>query len=251
MDWTTGPPDTWNPMADWLRSLAADLPGAPKAILVISGHWEENEFSVSCTGQPSLIYDYYGFPEHTYSISYPAAGAPELADRVQALLVASHIPCVKDPVRGLDHGVFIPLKLIFPDASIPVVCLSLQNDLDPERHLAAGLALLPLREENVLIIGSGMSYHNMSGFRVQSGKPAIPESEAFDDWLTATCGQKGELRRQQLLAWESAPFARVCHPREEHLLPLMVAAGAASGNFGKRVFSDTVMGAQVAGFRFG
>ena len=105
MDWTTGPPDTWNPMADWLRSLAADLPGAPKAILVISGHWEENEFSVSCTGQPSLIYDYYGFPEHTYSISYPVAGAPELADRVQALLVASHIPCVKNPVRGLDHGV--------------------------------------------------------------------------------------------------------------------------------------------------
>jgi aromatic ring-opening dioxygenase catalytic subunit (LigB family) len=143
------------------------------------------------------------------------------------------------------------LKLIFPEASIPVVCLSLQNDLDPERHLAAGLALSPLREENVLIIGSGMSYHNMSGFRVQSGKLAIPESEAFDDWLKASCEQKDELRQQQLLAWEAAPFARACHPREEHLLPLMVAAGAASGNSGKRVFSDVVMGAQVAGFRFG
>jgi aromatic ring-opening dioxygenase catalytic subunit (LigB family) len=165
--------------------------------------------------------------------------------------VASHIPCVKNPVRGLDHGVFIPLKLIFPEASIPVVCLSLQNDLDPERHLAAGLALSPLREENVLIIGSGMSYHNMSGFRVQSGKLAIPESEAFDDWLKASCEQKDELRQQQLLAWEAAPFARACHPREEHLLPMMVAAGAASGNSGKRVFSDVVMGAQVAGFRFG
>ncbi len=249
MDWTMGPPDTWAKMADWLRGLGASLAARPKAVLVVSAHWEEADFTLTGSPQPPLIYDYYGFPEHTYHLKYSAPGSPDLAKRVQSLLKAAGIVAAIDPDRGFDHGVFIPFKLIYPDADIPIVQLSLKAGLDPAIHIAAGRAIEPLRQEGVLIVGSGMSYHNMRGFFAGGGEAA---SERFDAWLTQTvCEPDADRRNEKLRHWERAPAARESHPREEHLLPLLVAAGAAGDSAGKHSFADQVMNATVSAYRFG
>ncbi|MDN3518151.1 class III extradiol ring-cleavage dioxygenase, partial [Aquisalimonas lutea] len=159
MDWE--PADTWARMERWLRSVPELVGARPKAVLVVSGHWEAPELTLNAQEQPPLLYDYSGFPPHTYQLRYPAPGSSELAARVQALLQASGQGAELDHDRGLDHGVFIPLKLIYPNADVPVVQLSLKRDLDPAYHLAAGRALTSLRREGVLIVGTGMSYHNM------------------------------------------------------------------------------------------
>jgi aromatic ring-opening dioxygenase catalytic subunit (LigB family) len=138
MEWTLGPPDTWKRMEAWLRELGASLGIKPKAVVVVSAHWEEPEFTVTAAAAPQLIYDYSGFPQHTYHIRYPAPGAPALAARIQALLGQAGITSHADPERGFDHGVFVPFKLIYPNADIPVVQLSLKKGLDPKAHLAAG-----------------------------------------------------------------------------------------------------------------
>jgi aromatic ring-opening dioxygenase catalytic subunit (LigB family) len=251
MDWsvTGGPADTWDATAAWLRGLAGTLPARPKAIVVISGHWEEPVFTASSGAAPSLIYDYTGFPPHTYELKYPAPGAPALAQRITELLTEAGIAAQTDPSRGFDHGVFIPLLLVNPRADIPVVPLSLKRGLDPAEHLAAGRALQRLRDEGVLILGSGMSYHNMHAYRT----PAATEpSEVFDHWLTETVSDRDlQHRWARLLRWSDAPAARNAHPREEHLLPLMIAAGAAQNEPGERIFSDTVMMARISGYRFG
>ena len=251
MDWGArgDPPDTWNKTAEWLRGLADSLPARPKAIVVISGHWEEPAFTAASVEHPSLIYDYSGFPPHTYQLKYPAPGSPELAQRIVGLLQAAGLPARTSSSRGFDHGVFIPFLLIYPDADIPVVPLSLKQDLDPEEHLAAGRALQSLRDEGVLIVGSGMSYHNMHSF---STPAATAPSEAFDSWLTKTGGEDDVQKRWNgLVHWDEAPAARNAHPREEHLLPLMVAAGAAPDERGERIFSDVAMKARLSGYRFG
>ncbi len=252
MDWslTGDPADTWNTTATWLKDLSHTLPAQPQAIVVVSGHWEEAAFTAASNPAPSLIYDYTGFPPHTYQLKYPAPGAPDLAARLVKLLGAAGMPARLDASRGFDHGVFIPFLLVYPNANLPVVQLSLQRDLDPEQHLAAGRALRTLRDEGVLIVGSGMSYHNMRGFRTASG---ADDSETFDRWLTATLTDRDPQNRWRgLTHWFDAPAARRAHPREEHLLPLMVAAGAAADERGERVFSDTVMrGARISGYRFG
>jgi aromatic ring-opening dioxygenase catalytic subunit (LigB family) len=249
MEWTWGAPDTWNKMAAWFRGLAGTIGQRPKAILVISGHWETPVLSVTGAANPPLIYDYYGFPTHTYELKYPAPGAPELAAEVAALLNKAGFACEIDPERGFDHGVFIPFKLIYPDADIPIVQLSLKTNLDPAEHLRIGHALAPLRREGVLIAGSGMSFHNIRGY----GDPAFSAvSDRFDGWLTeAVTAPDLEAREGKLTQWEKAPEARVSHPREEHLLPLMVVAGAADTNRGTKIFSDRVMEMTVSGFRFG
>jgi aromatic ring-opening dioxygenase catalytic subunit (LigB family) len=167
MDWD--PPGTWNRLGDWLRGLEPVAGRRPQALLVISAHWEAPVFTVTAAARPGLIYDYSGFPPHTYQIAWPAPGAPELALRVRECLRAAGITSAADPARGLDHGVFIPMKLAFPGADIPVVQLSLQAGLDPATHLAMGRALAPLRREDVLIVGSGMSFHNMRRFRFAGG----------------------------------------------------------------------------------
>lgn len=245
MDWN--PPGTWQRMASFLRGIAATLPERPRAVLLISGHWEAPEFTVGSHPRPPLIYDYYGFPQHTYELRYEAPGSPVLADRVHALLAAAGLPSAVDAQRGYDHGVFIPLKLMFPDADVPVVPLSLQSTLDPALHLAAGRALMQLRDEGVLIVGSGMSFHNMRGY----GDPRYTApSEAFDRWLCEGVAQPGEQRAAALARWAEAPAGRLSHPREEHLLPLMVAAGAGGDQPGRRVFSDRVMETAISGFRF-
>ncbi len=248
MDWR--PADTWDRMRGWLEAIESHAGRRPWALLVVSAHWETAAPTVSAALRHELLFDYYGFPESTYQLTWPAPGCPELAGRVRELLSAAGHASGEDRQRGLDHGVFIPLKLAFPAADIPVVQLSLRADLDPAAHLAMGRALAPLRDEGVLLIGSGMSYHNMQRFRYGGG-PTDPDSIRFDDWLGETVGLAGAAREARLRDWAQAPAARIAHPREEHLLPLHVVAGAAADEPGHVVFRDTVMASAQSAIRFG
>jgi aromatic ring-opening dioxygenase catalytic subunit (LigB family) len=241
------PRGIWRGMEEYLKGLAARLPERPRAILVISALWEEPAFAFTgAAGHPGLVFDYFGFPPETYRIEWPAQGAPWLAERGRALVEAAGLPSGIDPRRGFDHGVFIPLKVAFPDAGIPVVQMSLHASLDPALHLAAGHALAPLRDEGVLLIGSGMSFHNLRAY----GDPRVraPAAE-FDRWLVHAAQADGAERSALLADWQAAPWARLCHPREEHLLPLMVAAGA-SDEPGNHDYGEEVLGSAVSGFRF-
>jgi aromatic ring-opening dioxygenase catalytic subunit (LigB family) len=247
MDWSWGPADTWNPTQRFLEGLAATLPAPPKAILVVSGHWEEPAFTAGAAARPELIFDYSGFPEHTYRLTWPAPGDPELAARAANLLARAGLPSALAPTRGLDHGVFVPLKVAFPDAKIPVVPLSLAASLDPALHLDAGRALAPLRDQGVLIVASGMSFHNLRGYL----RPETPQrARAFDAWLTHAVESPAQERNALLTGWREAPFAAYAHPREEHLIPLMVAAGAGGEAPAARIFGDEPMGAAISGYRF-
>jgi aromatic ring-opening dioxygenase catalytic subunit (LigB family) len=247
MDWNWGPADTWLKTQHFLEGLAATLPATPKAMVVISGHWEEPAFTVGTAAQPRLIFDYSGFPEHTYRLTWPAPGDPALAARVTEMLKQAGLPTKSDPTRGYDHGVFVPLKVMFPQAEIPVVTLSLAASLDPELHLAAGRALAPLRDEGILIVGSGMSYHNLRAYF----QPATAKrAHAFDAWLTQAVESAAAERDVKLTHWREAPFASFAHPREEHLIPLLVAAGAGGTAAGARIFTDEPMGAAISAYRF-
>lgn len=249
MDWTVGPPDTWRTMAQWLGQLGDSIGALPKAVLVISGHWEEAAFKVTASSKPPLLYDYHGFPKHTYALEYPAPGSPTLAREVVELLAGAGLTSQLDEHRGLDHGVFIPFKLIYPQANIPIVALSLKAGLDPLVHLRAGAALSPLRRAGVLIVGSGMSYHNLRG---PSSGSAQLQSEKFDKWLTGAVSEPDtDIRLELLEQWTAAPHARNAHPREEHLMPLMVVAGAAGSDPGKRIYADSIMGIVVSAYQFG
>jgi len=247
MDWSWGPVDTWNATQRFLEGLAGTLPVPPKAIVVISGHWEEPAFTASAVQQPALIFDYTGFPAHTYKLTWPALGSPELAERVAGLLEQAGLPNAVSKTRGFDHGVFVPLKVAFPEAKIPVVSLSLAASLDPALHLAAGRALAPLRDEGVLIVGSGMSFHNL---RAYLRPETMERARAFDEWLTSAAESSAAERDPLLMDWRKAPFATFSHPREEHLIPLMVSAGAGGDAPGKRIFTDEPMGAAISAYRF-
>jgi aromatic ring-opening dioxygenase catalytic subunit (LigB family) len=246
------PPHAWDHLAAYLRGLSATLGRRPKAVLVISAHWEENIPTVTTNPHPSLIYDYSGFPEETYHLTYSAPGSPALAARVQQLLTEANILNAANPTRGFDHGVFVPFQLIYPEADLPIVQLSLHASLNPALHFAIGQALTPLREEDILIVGSGMSYHNLREFFSPAASEQPHPSQAFNAWLTdAVTTPNAKEREQKLLAWEQAPGARRAHPRAEHLLPLFVAAGAASTVPGRPTYADTVLGKAVSGFQFG
>ena len=247
MDWTMGPPDTWKRLQTWLEGLLETFPERPRRLLVISAHWETPVVQVTTHPEPELIYDYYGFPEHTYQLQWPAPGDPELAQQVLTLLQAAQIPAEPDPHRGWDHGVFIPFKVAVPEADVPTVALSLRADLDPAFHYQVGQALRPLKEQGVLIVGSGMSYHNLP--RMFSGS-VLSESHEFDAWLQEWAALPEPERQQQLVDWKQAPQARNCHPREEHLAPLFVAAGASLGGRAWCPFTDQVMGATVSALAF-
>lgn len=230
-------------------NLSRRLPARPSAILVVSGHWEQAQFTVSTAPWPSMVYDYSGFPAHTYSLQYPAPGSPPLAGRVKALLAAAGMACREDATRGFDHGTFIPLMLMFPQADIPVVTVSMKSTYDPEEHIRLGEALAPLRGEGVLIVGSGLSYHNMRGFRHAASTPV---ARAFEAYLNeAVSHPSPSVRRRMLLDWEKAPCARQAHPMEDHLIPLMVAVGAAGHDRGGRIFVENVMHVDMASYRFG
>ncbi len=240
--------NSFSELAKWLTKIPNTLPEKPKAILAISGHWENSDFTVSTSPQPPMVYDYSGFPDHTYQIKYEAPGSPILALRVKQLLNESGINCNEDPNQGFDHGTFVPLFLMYPNAEIPVVQLSLKKGYDPKSHIEMGKALMPLREEGVLIIGSGLSYHNLRAF----GPPAGPISEQFEKWLTESVTlSNSDDRNQRLINWETAPTARQSHPREDHLVPLMVVSGAAGKDLGYLDFLDKVWGITMASYRFG
>lgn len=237
-------------LAASLRDMPRHLGARPAAVLVVSGHWEERDFTLMSAPAPGMIYDYSGFPAHTYQIKYPAPGAPTVAGRAAGLLRAAGIEPREDARRGFDHGTFAPLAAIYPEADVPVLQLSVRAGYDPEAHLAAGRALAPLREEGVLIVGSGLSYHNLRLMGERGRRP----SQEFDRWLTAAvCGPVGEERNRLLRGWLDAPSARLAHPSEDHLIPLMVAVGAAEREAGERVYheDDFFGGVAVSSYRFG
>lgn len=237
-------------LAQSLQDIPRQIGVAPKAVLVISGHWEADEFTVMANPHPPMVYDYSGFPEHTYHVKYAAPGSPQLAQRVRALIEAAGMPARLDAHQGFDHGTFTPLVIMYPDANVPVVELSLKSGYDPATHMSVGRALAPLRSESVLIIGSGLSYHNLRQF----GPGARHVSKRFDDWLQATLVQATPSEREKrLLAWTAAPAAREAHPREDHLIPLMVAVGAAEKEKATVVYHEENLlgGVTASSFRFG
>jgi aromatic ring-opening dioxygenase catalytic subunit (LigB family) len=240
---------TLGSLTAFLTGLIAGAEPPPRAIVVVSGHWEEPVPTVSSRSDYSMLYDYYGFPEETYRLQYPAPGSPEVAREVSDALAAAGLPSAADHERGYDHGVFVPFMLVAPQATIPIVPLSLVAGLDPAQHISVGRALAPLRREGILIAGSGMSFHNLRA--LYGGADVLARSKRFDDWLNDAATDEPARRDARLAQWASAPEARFAHPREEHLLPLMVAAGAAEGDRGQRVFHDDIMGAATSGFRFG
>jgi aromatic ring-opening dioxygenase catalytic subunit (LigB family) len=245
MDWPGGNP--FAGLGRYLESFASEVPSRPRAILVVSAHWESTVPTVTANAAPSLIYDYTNFPPHTYALRYDAPGSPELAQRVRGLLENASIPSATDAERGLDHGVFVPFRLMYPEADIPVVQLSIAVGYDPAAHLALGAAIAPLRDEGVLVVGSGMSFHDLR--TIMNGER--DDAEQFDTWLTAAVTEEPERRAGLLLRWSDAPSARAAHPEEDHLVPLLVAAGAASADVGRRVFHDDLLNKPISGYRFG
>jgi len=223
----------------------------PEAVIVISAHWEEKAATVTGQTSPSLLLDYYGFPPETYEIKYPAAGNPSLAAEIVSLLQLNSIPCALSEERGLDHGSFIPMLLSYPDASIPTIQLSLMKGLDPARHYALGKALRPLLDRNILIIGSGFSFHNMREFIRDGSNPPDEQNDAFQNYLidSFTADLTSEERYHTVLDWEAAPSARYCHPREEHLVPLFVCAGTMDIP-AELIFDDSIMGKRAIALKW-
>lgn len=242
MDWD--PPDAWDELRAALEGILAGLPARPQAIVVVSAHWESDVVEVEGGAAPHLVYDYGGFPPHTYQLTHPAPGDPGLAARIAALLEEDGIAHRVVTDRGWDHGVFVPLKVMDPEAAIPIVAMSLRRDLDPAHHLEVGRALAPLRDEGVLIVGSGSSFHNFAHF-------GSPLAEPFDEWLNDVVDRPAPERERSLAQWTEAPHARIAHGREEHLLPLMVAAGAAGDDRATAFFRGEVLGTPMSCFSFG
>ncbi len=234
-------------LAAYLRSIA-DLPKVkPKAVLLISAHWEEALPTVLTSARPPMLYDYYGFPPESYEVSWPAPGEPALARRVRELLQNAGMDSAENSERGFDHGTFVPLKLAYPNADMPTLQLSLKHGLDAAEHLALGRALAPLREEGVFIVGSGMTFHNLRAFGPQSSVAAAE----FDAWLRDTACLPASERDRRLTDWTRAPSARKAHPREEHLLPLMVVAGAAGADLGQLGYRGKILDLAISAYHFG
>lgn len=234
-------------MISFYKSLSEKLP-RPDDILVISAHWEEDNLTILNSKNYQLLYDYYGFPEEAYKLTYPASGNTELVDTIKKNL--QDINILEDGERGLDHGVFVPLSLIYPDADIPVTQISLFKSLDPKEHLELGKKLQFLNKRNVLIIGSGFSFHNLANFTLEEEVEDLSNNQ-FQDWLIETCTKidDDEVMEKRLIDWISAPHASYCHPREEHLLPLHVCAGIA-GRKGETIFDDYIVGKRAIAIKW-
>jgi aromatic ring-opening dioxygenase catalytic subunit (LigB family) len=237
--------ELFRPMENFLLGVASQLPAKPTAILVVTAHWEADVVSFTGAERPALIYDYYGFPPETYALAYPAPGYPALANRAAALLRSAGIRAHVSFDHGWDHGVFIPLKVMFAQADIPVVAMSLKTGLDPAAHTAMGAALRDLRNEGVLIVGSGMSYHNLK--HIGGGAQASLE---FDGWLDRALAGDAAHRSKQLAMWFDAPSGRAAHPREEHLLPLMVISGAGSDAPATKLWSGATGETRISAWAF-
>jgi len=235
-------------MVSFLKNITSRL-GTPSAILVISAHWEEEQVTITSGKSPALIYDYAGFSAESYNIKYPVLGDPELANEVYNLLKDRGIEAKLDNKRGFDHGVFVPLKIMYPDADIPCIQLSLVNNLDAKAHIEIGKALSKLRSKNVLIIGSGFSFHNMKAF-FDTTNTVDNNNKTFEQWLIDTCTNSdfsANDSQGKLEKWADLPSARFCHPREEHLLPLHVCYGLCQSK-AELVFNGEVLGKKTSAF---
>lgn len=235
-------------MVAFMRELPTRLK-RPEAILVISAHWEEEVPTLLGAQTPAMFYDYYGFPEAAYAIDYPAPGSPDLAAGIADMLKRHRMEARIDTRRGFDHGLFIPLKLMYPEADIPALQLSLLSGLAPTAHIALGEALRELMSENILVIGSGFSFHNMPAFSRRTTIIPDPANDDFQNWLIDVCsGAISQTeRKRHLVDWRKAPSARYCHPREEHLLPLHVCCGMA-GKAASVIFNDYILGKRGLAF---
>jgi aromatic ring-opening dioxygenase catalytic subunit (LigB family) len=242
------PRDEVDALIVYLRSVRALPKQPPRALLVVSAHWEEPVPTLMASPRPPMLYDYYGFPPESYRLTWPAPGDPALAKRTADLLEKAGVATAFDDSRGFDHGTFVPLKVAYPDADMPAVQLSLKQGLNPSEHIAIGRALAPLRDEGIFVVASGMTFHNLRAFR---DPRALPYSEAFDGWLRDVMSRGAEQRNRGLTEWLGAPGARIAHPREEHLLPLMVASGAAGEDAATVAFSGTFGGARLSAYHFG
>lgn len=241
------PPEDVADLAAYLGSVRTLPPVSPTALLVISAHWEEPVPTVMTSAHPPILYDYYGFPPESYEITWPAPGEPRLAGRVEELLRGAGFSSATDAERGFDHGTFIPLKLAYPEADVPAIQLSLKQGLDPADHIRMGRALVPLRDEGIFIVASGMTFHNLRAFRDPRSHAV---SETFDAWLQQVMGLDAQERNNALTEWAEAPAARFAHPREEHLIPLMVAAGAAGNDRATVGYNGTFAGIRLSGYHF-
>ncbi|MEQ8335643.1 class III extradiol ring-cleavage dioxygenase [Nisaea sp.] len=244
-------------LADALRSLHATV-GASRAILLVTAHWEADLPCLSTAPHPEMLFDYYGFPEESYRFTYPAHGATDLIEPVVSALEAQGTGALRDPERGFDHGTFVPMMLIRPEADIPILQMSLMSSLDPEQHLGMGRALAGLLEQDITLIGSGFSFHNIealigrSRVDLEAGYSKAREFHARIDEAVCAEGLGPGDRAKRLIDWEQVPGARFCHPREEHLLPLHVCVGAAleAGMKAEQIFSEPVKGYQTSGYRW-
>jgi len=237
-----GDPDHFE-LSEFLRSGSSFLK-QPEAIIVFSAHWEENQVSLIGSEHPPLLYDYSGFPPESYSITYPAAGNPALVREIIGIFQKAGLEAQEKNNRGFDHGVFVPLKLMYPDANIPVLQISLIRGLDPQKHWNLGKTLQELLQRRILFLGSGFSFHNMREF-YYSTSTRDEYNHQFQTWLHESCTSKEKLTN--LLDWAKAPHARFCHPREEHLIPLLVCAGLA-GEACKRSWNLSVLGVEAQAF---
>lgn len=222
----------------------------PSVIIVISAHWEENIPTITSGATPSLIYDYYGFPPESYEIKYPAPGNPNLSNKILNILESEGINANLTDQRGFDHGLFVPLKIIYPNAEIPCIQISLIKGLNPVEHIQLGKALAGLDEENLLVIGSGFSFHNLRALFAPSTAESQSKNESFENWLINTCTDKNldeTEREKRLVNWEQAPAARFCHPREEHLIPIHVCYGITRSP-ANQVFTFNVMGKKASAY---
>jgi 4,5-DOPA dioxygenase extradiol len=235
-------------MIEFMQQLPMRL-HKPDVILVVSAHWEEGVVTLQGARNPAMLYDYYGFPPEAYEIAYPAPGDPDLAKRITDILDAHGIRAAVDHERGYDHGLFIPLKMMYPNADIPCLQISLLQGLDSKAHLELGKTISSLVTENMLVVGSGFSFHNLRAFTFGAKESADARNDAFQDWLIEVCtgNMNREERERLLVEWERAPSARYCHPREEHLLPLHVCMGMA-GASAELVFNDYIAGKRALAF---
>lgn len=237
---------------DQMNKFMKDLPNKikrPDGIIVFSAHWEEEIVTIQSGYQPDIKYDYYGFPDAAYAIEYPCKGNVDLAQRISGLFQENAIECRLDDHRPYDHGVYIPLKMMYPKADIPVLQISLNHNLDPLTHLNIGKALKPLMKENILVIGSGFSFHNMSAFDFNGKNIENKKNNEFQNKLIEVCCDEKNKEKMwdHFINWENFPNARYCHPREEHLIPLIVCVGLSDG-IGKKVFDDYILGKRATAF---
>ncbi len=235
----------------FLRDYPASI-DKPDAIVVFSAHWEEAEIAITAAAMPPLLFDYGGFPPETYEYRYPAPGHPQLAARVHELLLQAGIDSRLDTERGFDHGVFVPLLMMYPDADIPCIQVSLSASLDAGLHVRMGQALAPLKTENLLLLGSGFSFHNMRALMRKHDHADDPKNQAFEEWLAQTCTADSlseQERERRLVDWQAAPHARYCHPREEHLLPLQVCYGIGR-SAARKVFQEPVAGFTTSAYQW-